>query len=166
MSRHSARTGSPATASTTPRQTPGRGQTLQHSHDEPEELPAHRPAAGERNCYRVAAIFAGGTGPFAAPACATTLGDPADDLPGEPEGLRIDSVGSNYVTLEWDAPSLGGAVDYYEYRSHAHAPTRVPGAATRVTGQRPATRHVLRVPGAGREQHRSPAAGLGPSSSR
>ncbi len=120
--------------------------TLQHSRASRSYQHTGR-QPGERSCYRVAAIFAGGTGPFSAPACATTLGDPADDLPGAPESLRIDSVGSNYVVLEWDAPSLGGAVDYYEYQSHAHAPTRVPGSATRVTvrGLQPGTSYEFQV---------------------
>ena len=111
----------------------GPWQTLKHSHDERNYQHTGRDP-GQRNCYRVAAIFAGGTGPFSDPAaCASTLGNPADDLPGEPESLRIAQVGSNYVTLEWDAPGSGGAVDYYEYRSNIHDATRVPGAATRVT---------------------------------
>ncbi len=124
----------------------GPWETLQHSRASRSYQHTGR-QPGERSCYRVAAIFAGGTGPFADSVCTTTLGNPADDLPGAPEGLRIDSVGSNYVTLEWDAPSLGGAVDYYEYQSHAHAPTRVPGAATRVTvrGLQPGTSYEFQV---------------------
>ena len=90
---------------------------------------------GDRNCYRVAAIYAGGTGPFAAPdsACATTDGAPTD-LPGEPENLRVAQVGSNYVTLEWDPPSVGGKVEYYEWRSNIHDAKEVtPRTATSVT---------------------------------
>ena len=123
----------------------GPWETLQHSHASRSYQHTGR-SPGERSCYRVAAIFAGGTGPFATPACATTLGAPTD-LPGEPESLRIESVGSNYVTLEWDAPSVGGAVDYYEYQSHAHAPTIVPGAATRVTvrGLQPGASYEFQV---------------------
>ena len=120
--------------------------TLQHSRASRSYQHTGRDP-GQRNCYRVAAIFAGGTGPFADSACATTLGAPADDLPGAPESLRIESVGSNYVTLEWDAPSLGGAVDYYEYRSNIHDETRVPGVATRVTvrGLQPGTSYEFQV---------------------
>ena len=124
----------------------GPWETLQHSHGSRSYQHTGR-LPGEQSCYRVAAIFAGGTGPFAAPTCATTAGDPADDLPGEPESLRIDSVGSNYVTLEWDAPSVGGTVDHYEYRSNIHDATRVPGAATRVrvSGLQPGTTYEFYV---------------------
>ncbi len=88
---------------------------------------------GERHCYRVAATYAGGTGPFAARACATTEGEP-EHRPGEPENPRIARVGSNYVTLEWDPPSAGGAVEYYEWRSNIHNPVKVsPRTATSVT---------------------------------
>ena len=89
---------------------------------------------GERHCYRVAATYAGGTGPFTARACATTEAVPAGSLPGEPENLRVAQVGSNYVTLEWDPPSVGGPVEYYEYRSNIHRPVEVsPKTATSVT---------------------------------
>ncbi len=88
---------------------------------------------GDRYCYRVAAVYAGGTGPFAARACATTEGAP-EELPGEPENPRVARVGSNYVTLEWDPPSVGGAVEYYEWRSNIHNPVKVsPRTATSVT---------------------------------
>ena len=87
---------------------------------------------GERHCYRVAAVYAGGTGPFAARACATTEGAPSD-LPGEPENPRVAQVGSDYVTLEWDPPSAGGEVEYYEWRSNIHEPKKVtPRTATSV----------------------------------
>ncbi len=88
---------------------------------------------GDRYCYRVAAIYAGGTGPFAARVCATTEGAP-EDLPGEPQNLRVAQVGSNYVTLEWDPPSVGGKVEYYEWRSNIHDAKEVtPRTATSVT---------------------------------
>ena len=88
---------------------------------------------GDRNCYRVAAVYAGGTGPFATRVCATTEGAP-EDLPGEPENLRVAQLGSNYVTLEWDPPSVGGKVEYYEWRSNIHAAKEVtPRTATSVT---------------------------------
>ncbi len=88
---------------------------------------------GDRYCYRVAAVYAGGTGPFAARVCATTEGSP-EELPGEPENLRIARMGSNYVTLEWDPPSAGGEVEYYEWRSNIHSPAEVtPRTATSVT---------------------------------
>ena len=80
----------------------------------------------------MAATYAGGTGPFAARACATTEGAPTD-LPGEPENLRVAQVGSNYVVLGWDKPSVGGEVEYYEWRSNIHDATRVtPSTATSV----------------------------------
>ncbi len=123
-------------------------QTLEHSYrTNPRSYQHTGRLPGERSCYRVAAIFAGGTGPFTASVCATTLGNPTDDLPGEPENLRIDSVGSNYVVLEWDAPSSGGAVEYYQWRSNIHTPTEVSRAATsvRVGGLQSGTTYEFQV---------------------
>ena len=86
----------------------------------------------ERYCYRVAATYDGGTSPFSARACATTAGAPTD-LPGPPENLRIDQLGRNHVTLEWDAPSVGGQAEYYEYRYNSGPAAAVsPPTATRV----------------------------------
>ena len=108
-------------------------QTLEHSwRTSPRRYEHTGLSPGERYCYRVAATYAGGTGPFAARACATTEGAPTD-LPGEPENLRTTQVGSNYVALEWDKPSVGGAVEYYEYRYNNGEAVRVtPGTATSV----------------------------------
>ncbi len=112
---------------------PEQWQTAEHDHPagtSPRRYEHHGLNPGQRYCYRVAAVHAGGTGPFSSPrACATTDVEPTV-LPGQPENLRITEVGRDYVRLEWDAPSVGGAVQYYEWRSNAHAPTRVPGAAT------------------------------------
>ena len=86
----------------------------------------------ERYCYRVAATYDGGTSPFSTRACATTAGAPTD-LPGPPENLRIDQLGRNHVTLEWDAPSVGGQAEYYEYRYNSGPAAAVsPPTATRV----------------------------------
>ena len=113
---------------------PEQWQTAEHDHPagaSPRRYEHHGLSPGQQYCYRVAAVHAGGTGPFSTQACATTDVEPTH-LPGQPEDLRITQVGGDYVTLEWDPPSVGGAVQYYEWRSNAHAPTRVPGAATRV----------------------------------
>ncbi len=102
---------------------------------------------GERHCYRVAAIYAGGTGPFAARVCATTEGAPSD-LPGEPENLRVAQMGSNYVVLEWDPPSVGGPVEYYQWQSNIHQPGEVtPRTATsvRVGGLPPGSTYSFQV---------------------
>ena len=102
---------------------------------------------GERHCYRVAATYAGGTGPFAARACATTEGAPSD-LPGEPENLRVAQMGSNYVVLEWDPPSAGGPVEYYQWRSNIHEETEVtPRTATsvRIGGLPPGSTYSFQV---------------------
>ena len=108
-------------------------QTLEHGwRYSPRRYEHTGLSPGERYCYRVAATYAGGTGPFAARACATTEGAPTD-LPGEPENLRTTQVGSNYVALEWDKPSVGGEVEYYEYRYNNGEAVRVtPGTATSV----------------------------------
>ena len=101
----------------------------------------------ERYCYRVAAVYPGGTGPFSARACATTAGAPTD-LPGPPENLRIDRLGRNYVTLEWDAPGVGGAAEYYEYRYNNGASAAVsPPTATRmrVGGLQPGSHYQFQV---------------------
>ena len=123
-------------------------QTLEHSYrTNPRSYQHTGRLPGERSCYRVAAIYAGGTGPFAARACATTEGAPTD-LPGEPENLRVTQVGSNYVTLEWDPPSSGGAVEYYEWRSNVHNPVEVtPRTATsvRVSGLPPSSTYNFQV---------------------
>ena len=114
---------------------PEEWETLEHGHPagaSPRRYEHHGLSPGQRYCYRVAAVHDGGTGPFSSPrACATTEVEPTV-LPGQPENLRITQVGRDYVTLEWDKPSAGGAVEYYQWRSNAHGPTRVPGAATRV----------------------------------
>ncbi len=87
---------------------------------------------GQEYCYRVASVYARGTGPFSTQACAATDAVPTD-LPGQPENLRVTQVGSDYVTLEWDPPSVGGAVEYYQWRSNSHDPAEVsPRTATRV----------------------------------
>ncbi len=112
---------------------PEQWQALEHNHGRGFRSYEHTGRLpGERYCYRVAATYAGGTGPFTARVCATTDGSQAD-LPGKPENLRVAQVGSNFVTLEWDPPSGGAAVESYEYRSNVHAPTAVsPRTATRV----------------------------------
>ena len=102
---------------------------------------------GQRYCYRVAAVYAGGTGPFADGVCATTEGAP-ESKPGKPENLRIARMGSNYVTLEWDPPSVGGAAEYYEWGSTAHDPAEVsPRTATsvRVGGLAPGSTYEFHV---------------------
>ena len=113
--------------------TPEQWQTLEHNYrTTPRRYQHSGLLPGERNCYRVAAIYAGGTGPFTERACATTEGAPSD-LPGEPGNPRVAQVGSNFVVLEWDPPSVGGAVEYYEWQSNIHHPTKVsPRTATRV----------------------------------
>ena len=127
---------------------PEQWRTLEHSYrTSPRSYQHTGLLPGNRYCYRVAAIYAGGTGPFAARACATTEGAPTD-LPGEPENLRIAQVGSNYVTLEWDPPSVGGAVEYYEYQSNIHTPVEVsPRTATsvRVGGLQPGSSYEFQV---------------------
>ena len=87
---------------------------------------------GGSYCYRVAAVHDNGTGLFSDQVCATTEGSAATDLPGEPENLRLTQVGRDYVTLKWDPPSLGGEVEYYEYRYNQEDPVRVTGR-TQVT---------------------------------
>ena len=111
----------------------GAWQTLEHAWRTIPRTYEHTGLSpGHEYCYRVAATHAGGTGPFTARACATTEGAPTD-LPGEPENLRIAQVGSNYVTLDWDPPSVGGEAEYYEYRSNNGQAVRVtPGTATSV----------------------------------
>ncbi len=113
---------------------PEQWRTLEHGYRASPRSYEHAGLSpGQRYCYRVAAVYAGGTGPFSALGCATTEVVPTH-LPGEPRNLRVSRVGSNFVTLEWDAPSEGGDVEYYEWRSNAHAPTVVsPRTATRVT---------------------------------
>ena len=114
--------------------TPEQWQTLEHNYrTSPRRYEHTGLSPGQEYCYRVAAIYAGGTGPFAARACATTEGAPTD-LPGEPENLRFARVGSNFVELEWDPPSVGGTVAYYEYRHNfLDDPVEVtPRGATRV----------------------------------
>ena len=111
-------------------------ETVVHDHPagaSPRRYEHHGLDPGQEYCYRVAAVHDGGTGPFSSPrACATTNIEPTH-LPGQPQNLRITQVGRDYVTLEWDKPSAGGAVEYYEWRSNAHAPTEVsPRTATRV----------------------------------
>ena len=108
-------------------------QALEHDYD--RRTYGHsglRP--GTDYCYRVAAVHDNGTGPFSAEVCARTEGDVATDLPGEPENLRLTQVGRNHVTLKWDPPSLGGEVEYYEWRSNIHDPTRVNGTTATVHG--------------------------------
>ncbi len=109
-------------------------QTLEHGYRTiPRSYEHTGLSPGQQYCYRVAATYAGGTGPFAARTCATTEGAPTD-LPGEPENLRFSQVGSNYVTLEWDPPSAGGELEYYQWRSNIHDPQEVaPRTATSVT---------------------------------
>ncbi len=90
---------------------------------------------GGSYCYRVAAVHDNGTGPFSDQTdqtCATTEGAPTD-LPGEPENLRLTQVGRDYVTLKWDPPSLGGEVEYYEYRYNQEDPVRVTAGRTEAT---------------------------------
>ncbi len=113
---------------------PEQWRTLEHGYrSSPRSYEHAGLSPGQRYCYRVAAVYAGGTGPFSARGCATTDVAPTH-LPGEPRNLRVSRVGSDFVTLEWDAPSEGGDVEYYEYQSNAHAPTVVsPRTATRVT---------------------------------
>ena len=108
-------------------------QTLEHGYrTSPRRFEHSGLSPGQQYCYRVAATYAGGTGPFAARACATTEGAPTD-LPGKPENLRVKSTGGNYVELEWDKPIVGGAAEYYEWRSDIHDATRVtPETATSV----------------------------------
>ena len=104
---------------------------------------------GQEYCYRVAATYAGGTGPFSARVCATTEGVPAD-LPGQPENLRVTGQGRNHVVLAWDAPSAGGTVDYYQWQSNIHEPREVtPRGDTGVTvrGLSPAESYDLQVRG-------------------
>ena len=129
-------------------ESPEQWRTLEHNYrTSPRSYQHGGLLPGERHCYRVAAIYAGGTGPFAARACATTEGAP-EDLPGEPENLRIAQAGSNYVELEWDAPSVGGAVEYYEYQSNIHTPVEVsPRTATRmrVGGLQPGSSYSFQV---------------------
>ncbi len=102
---------------------------------------------GEEHCYRVAATYTDGAGPFTGKVCATTEGAPAD-LPGAPENLRVAQAGSNYVALEWDKPSAGGAVEYYEYRhDYGEAVAVTPRTATgvRVRGLTPGTSYAFQV---------------------
>ena len=87
---------------------------------------------GGSYCYRVAAAHDNGVGPFSDQVCATTEGAPTD-LPSEPENLRLTHVGRDRVTLKWDPPSLGGEVEYYEYRYDYEEPVRVTGRTTQVT---------------------------------
>ena len=109
-------------------------QTLEHGYrTSPRRYEHTSLLPGQEYCYQVAATYAGGTGPFAARACATTEGAPAD-LPGEPENLRVTQVGRNFVKLAWDKPSVGGEAEYYEWQSNVHEPREVkPGTATGVT---------------------------------
>ena len=109
-------------------------QTLEHGYrTSPRSYEHTGLSPGQEYCYRLAATYAGGTGPFAARVCATTEGAPTD-LPGEPENLRFAQVGRNHVALEWDPPSAGGKVEYYEWRSNIHDPQEVkPETATGVT---------------------------------
>ena len=114
--------------------TPEQWQTLEHGYrTSPRRYEHTGLSPGQEYCYRVAATYTGGTGAFAERACATTEGAPTD-LPGEPENLRFARVGSNFVELEWDPPSVGGTVAYYEYRHNFIAdPVEVtPRGATRV----------------------------------
>ncbi len=122
---------------------PEQWQTLEHSHGS-RRYEHTGLSPGQEYCYRVAAVYAGGTGPFSARACATTEGAPAN-LPGKPENLRIAQVGSNYVTLEWDAPSAGGAVEYYEWRSNVHGPAEVSAASVTVRGLAPGSSYDFQV---------------------
>ena len=87
---------------------------------------------GGSYCYRVAAAHDNGVGPFSDQVCATTEGAPTD-LPSEPENLRLTHVGRDRVTLKWDPPSLGGEVEYYEYRYDYEEPVRVTGRTTQVS---------------------------------
>ena len=111
-------------------------QTLEHSYyDYERRTYGHTGLTpGTSYCYRVAAVHDNGTGPFSNEVCATTEGATATDLPGEPENLRLTQVGSNYVTLKWDPPSLGGEVEYYEWRSNISDPVRVNGTTATVRG--------------------------------
>ena len=130
--------------------TPEQWQTLEHSYRTiPRSYQHTGREPGHEYCYRVAVIYSGGTGPFAARACATTEGAP-EDLPGEPENLRIAQVGSNYVMLEWDPPSVGGPVEYYQWQSNIHQPGEVtPRTATSVSvgGLSPASTYNFQVRG-------------------
>ncbi len=120
-------------------------QTLEHGYQTSPRRHEHTGLSpGQEYCYRVAAIYVGGTGPFAERACATTEGAPAN-LPGKPENLRIAQVGSNYVTLEWDAPSVGGAAEYYEWRSNVHGPAEVSAASVTVRGLAPGSSYDFQV---------------------
>ena len=123
-------------------------QTLEHGYRASPRRYEHTGLSpGQEYCYRVAATYAGGTSHFADRACATTEGAPTD-RPGEPENLRIARIGSNYVTLEWDAPSVGGAVEYYEWRSNIHAPTEVSprtDTSERVGGLTPGSSYDFQV---------------------
>jgi len=123
-------------------------QTVEHGYrTSPRRYEHDGLKPGQEYCYRVAATYAGGTGPFAARACATTEGAPTD-LPGEPENLRVTHMGSDNVTLAWDAPSVGGAVEYYEWGSNYGDPVRVsPRTATsvRVGGLTPGSNYDFQV---------------------
>ena len=87
---------------------------------------------GTTYCYRVAVTHENGVGPYSKQACGTTEGDVEEDLPWEPENVRLTRVGKNFVTLKWDPPSQGGKVEYYEYRHSNDVPIRV-GRSTEVT---------------------------------
>ena len=132
-------------------------QTLEHGYRTiPRSYQHTGLTPGQKYCYRVAATYAGGTGPFAAgdDACETTDETPTY-LPGKPENLRFASVGRNYVTLEWDPPSVGGKVEYYQWRSNIHDPQKVkPETATSVTvrGLSPSWSYGFQVR-AGNESH-------------
>ncbi len=120
-------------------------QTLGHGYQTSPRRHEHTGLSpGQEYCYRVAAVYAGGTGPFAERDCATTEGAPTD-LPGKPENLRIARLGSNYVTLQWDAPSVGGAVEYYEWRSNVHGPAEVSAASVTVRGLAPGSSYDFQV---------------------
>ncbi|MCY4364898.1 MAG: fibronectin type III domain-containing protein [Chloroflexi bacterium] len=123
-------------------------QTLEHGYrTSPRRYEHTGLKPGQQYCYQVAATYAGGVGPFAARACATTEGAPAD-LPGEPENLRVTQVGRNFVKLAWDKPSVGGEAEYYEWQSNVHEPREVkPGTATGVTviGLAPGSNYEFQV---------------------
>ena len=123
-------------------------QTVEHGYrTSPRRYEHDGLKPGEEYCYRVAATYAGGTGPFVARACATTEGAPTS-LPGEPENLRVTQVGSNYVTLAWDEPSVGGEAEYYEWQSNLGDLEEVsPRTATSVTvrGLTPGSNYEFQV---------------------